>query len=445
MARTARSIYAEAAEAETKEQRKAIVDWAKRSEAEARINAAINLARSKLPVSPGELDANAWRLNVANGTLDLRAGELRPHRREDLITKLAPVVYDPHARCPMWLAFLECVTGGSAGLMRFLQLAVGYSLTGDTREQVLFLLYGTGQNGKSTFLEIVRALLGDYAQQAEFSTFLAKDRDTVRNDLADLFGARFVSAVEVEGGRRLAEALVKQVTGGDALKARFLFQEHFTFHPAFKLFLAANHKPVIRGTDYAIWRRIRLVPFTVTIEQPDLDLPDKLRAELPGILNWALEGCRAWQREGLDVPDQVREATAAYRAAMDVLGDFLADRCITDPQAYVLTSAFYRAYAAWCEGTGEKAISQKAFGLRLAERGFVATRVGKEQSRAWRGLRLLGPDERQTHPGEQTRSDAFSHEKASGAPREGENQENASDASGGSNASADYVDEELPL
>src|SRR5262249_14786881 len=207
-------------------------------------------------------------------------------------------------------------------LVAFLQRVVGYTLTGSTREQCLFLCYGRTKTGKSTFLALIGGLLGPYGKQAETSTFLYKERDEVRNDLADLAGSRYVSAVETQKGRRLAEALVKRVTGGtDTIKARFLFHEYFEFRPQFKLFLGTNHKPVIQENDDAIWERIRLVPFAVHIpkEERDLNLDAHLRAELPGILTWAVQGCRAWQAQGLAEPDEVIQATHAYQAEQDVL------------------------------------------------------------------------------------------------------------------------------
>ena len=301
-----------------------------------------------------------------------------------------PIDFDPDAECPIFLAFLERVMAGNCALIAFLQRAVGYSLTGLTGEQVLFLLYGLGANGKSTLLEILRALLGDYAQQTEFSTFLVRKQDGVRNDLARLRGARFVSAVEMEGERRLSEALVKQLTGGDTISARFLFSEFFEFLPAFKLWLAANHKPEIRGTDHAMWRRVRLIPFTVTIpdDAQDKSLPAKLRAELPGILAWAVRGCLQWQANGLDAPDEVTRATEDYRAEMDVLGDFLAERCIDESGTHVLAADLYGAYRLWSEQNGAEAISGVAFARRLTERGFTRVRVGKKQARGYGGLRL---------------------------------------------------------
>jgi putative DNA primase/helicase len=280
------------------DQRRKLLQHALRSQAEARLNAMVGLARSEsgIPIRLDSLDADPWLLNVQNGTLHLCIGELRPHRREDLMTKLAPVSYDPQASYPTWEVFLHRIFGGDAALIRFVQKAVGYSLTGSTQEQCLFMLYGTGANGKSTFLNAVNRMLGEYASHTPTETLLINRSNGVRNDLARLQGARFVTAVEAEGRRQLAEAQVKQLTGGDKITARYLYQEHFEFYATFKLWLAVNHKLTIQGTDHAIWRRIRLIPFTVTIPEPERDkgLEEKLRAELPGILRWAVEGCLAW-------------------------------------------------------------------------------------------------------------------------------------------------------
>jgi putative DNA primase/helicase len=311
-------LYAEAAAERDPDRRKALATWARRSDSEARMREMINLAASEpyVPVRPAELDSQPWRLNVEDGTIDLRTGELLPHSRRDLITKLAPVRFDPKATCPTWLAFLDRVLGHDADLVGFLQRAIGYSLTGDTGEQVLFFLYGTGANGKSTLLETLRALLGDYAQQTDFTTLLERRGDGPRNDIAALQGARFVAAIEAAEGRRLAEGLVKQLTGGDAVSVRKLYSEPFTFRPEFKLWLAANHKPVIRGTDQAIWRRIRLVPFTIAIPEGERDheLGLKLRAELPGILRWAVAGCQKLFGQALTEREyhRVKSGTVAW-------------------------------------------------------------------------------------------------------------------------------------
>jgi len=386
---TVRALAAMAEALDDEKQRAGLVKHALKTESAGRLQAMVRLGACLLGEESGAFDQRPWLLNCRNGTVDLRTGELGPHRRSDLLTKLVPVDFDPISACPRWEAFLLQVMDGSDELVTFLQRAVGYSLTGATVEQVLFLLYGTGANGKSTFTETLRALLGDYATQAEFTTFLARTSDSVRNDIARLVGARFVSASEAEGGRPLAEAVVKQMTGGDIVTARFLFKEFFEFRPDFKVWLAANHKPSVRGTDHGIWRRIRLVPFAVTIppERRDKRLLEQLRAELPGILAWAVRGCLAWQREGLGIPPEVLAATESYREEMDVLAGFLAEHCISQGGAFVETKELYAAYGTWAEGAGEKKLSKKWLAMRLAERGFTSGR-GLRGVRGWRGLRL---------------------------------------------------------
>ncbi|WP_273378247.1 phage/plasmid primase, P4 family [Symbiobacterium thermophilum] len=373
---TVRSIYEEAAREVDDQRRKALSDHARRSESEARIRAMVTLACSEsgVAVTPDDLDADPMLLNVANGTLDLRTGELRPHNRNDLITKIIPTAYKPDSECPTWLKFLHRVMNGDEDLVCFLAQAVGYSLTGSTREQCMFFLYGTGANGKSTFLETLRWLFGGYAAQAESETFLVRRSDQVRSDIARLVGTRFVAANEVEDGRRLSEVLVKQLTGSDRITARFLYRDFFEFTPTFKIWMAGNHKPIIRGTDEGIWRRLRLIPFEVTIppEERDLSLMDKLKAEAEGILAWAVDGCLTWQTFGLTVPDAVRDATASYRDEMDVLGEFIAEECRVSQSVQVLAKDLYEAWKRWCEDNGEFAGTAKRFGMKLRERGFVA-------------------------------------------------------------------------
>jgi len=379
-----------AAKLGNKKRREQVRRHALRSESFGKLRAMLELGQALLPLRYTALDRRDWLFNCDNGVIDLRDGGLRPHRSEDYLTRISRVAYDPDATCPTWEAFLLRVMGDDPELVTFLQRAAGYTLTGSTREQVLFLLYGIGANGKSTFIEIVRLLSGEYAAQAEFSTFLKQDSATVRNDIARLVGARFVAAVEAEGGRPLAEAMVKQMTGGDMVTARHLYQEYFEFRPAFKVWLAANHKPVIKGTDHGIWRRIRLIPFVVTIPEAerDPDLVEKLKLELPGVLAWAVRGCLEWQAERLGMPSSVRAATDSYRDEMDVLGGFLGDRCALEPQAMAITKQLYQAYKLWADESGERAITKKAMGLRLSERGFVPVK-GNRGARGWRGLRLL--------------------------------------------------------
>jgi putative DNA primase/helicase len=393
---THRAIYAEAAGVENDDQRQAIAKWAHLSEKSASVAATLKLAESEegIPILPEQMDADPLLFNVENGTVNLRTGQLQPHNPLDYITKLAPVMFDPEASAPTFLAFLERILP-DLDVRSFVQRAVGHSLTGDTSEQCLFFLHGVGANGKTTLLTALQAMMGDYARQAAPELLVSRGGDRHPTELADLFGARLVTSVEVDEGKRLAETLVKQMTGGDRMKARFMRADFFEWTPTHKLFLAANHHPEIRGTDYAIWRRIYLVPFTVTIPPAERDnkLPAKLAAELSGILNWAIGGCLDWQRNGLGVPPAVKDATEAYRAEQDVLADFLAEHCVIDPQAYAVAGVLYKVYIAWCEGSGMKPISSTAFGRRLTERGFRADkpRIGGKQTRIWRGLGLATP------------------------------------------------------
>lgn len=417
---TVASIYAEASEAEDIKEREQLAKHAIRSESDSKLRAMTNLAQSEpgIPVQPEDFDSDPWALNVQNGILDLRTGELRPHSREALMTKLVPVDYDPDAKCPLWLSFLDRIMGGNAALIEYLRRVVGYTLTGDTSEQCLFLLYGTGANGKSTFLETLRALLGDYAQQANFATFLHSDQDRIRNDIAALRGARYVAAVEADAGRRLAESLIKQVTGGDMVKARFLYREEFQYKPTYKIFLAANNKPTIRGQDHGIWRRIRLIPFEVTIpkDQQDKKLPQKLQEELPGILAWAVEGCRAWQQGGLQDPAEVIDATQSYREEMDVLGDFIAECCVISRTAQATTKALYAQYLKWCEENVERPLAKNPFSTRLKEKGFEQTRT--KHARMWLGIGLLDSTHADLGLEEPGTSDAWGDERENANTKE---------------------------
>jgi len=374
--------------------RQAILKHAIASERAPRIRAILELARSEegIPVRPDSLDREAWLLNLRNGTLDLTSLKLRKQRRADLLTKLAPVDYDPDAQAPRWQTFLDEIFDGDQELIRFVQRAAGYSLTGDTSAQVFFLLHGPGENGKSTLLETLAHLLGDYAQQAPPDTFLDKRYHGIPNDVARLQGARFVTAVETGETRRLDESLVKQMTGGDRITARFLRAEFFEFTPLFKVWFATNHKPTIRGTDHAIWRRIRLIPFHVTIGPEDRDdtLKQKLAQELPGILNWALQGLEDYgYGDKLDPPAAVVEATAEYRSEEDTLGAFIGERCRVDRNARAASADLYHAYTTWCAENGERLETQTRFGRALADRGYDSYSDGGRRYRV--GLELQGP------------------------------------------------------
>ncbi len=389
---TARQLYAQASTISDDVLRKSLVKYALSLESKTKMESMLFLAGKEpgMSISLSELDADDWLFNCQNGTINLRTGDVYKHRASDFITRYAPVDINPKATCPTWYNFLNRTTNGNDNLIQFLKRVVGYCLTGDTREQCLFFLYGIGANGKSTFLEAVRSMLGDYSKQADFSTFLVRQNDGIRNDLAALKGSRFVCGIEVDSGKKLAEALVKQITGQDTITARFLHREFFEFKPTFKLFLAANHKPTIKGTDYAIWRRIRLIPFTVTIpeKERDQDLPNKLRRELPGILNWAIEGCYEWQQNGLGIPDEVRAATEEYREEMDILGGFLSDHCILEPELMVKSKDLFEKYEEWCRANDEEPIKKRTFGLKLKERGLKDHRIGVRQDRGWLGIGL---------------------------------------------------------
>ena len=409
--KTVRSMYGEASRAEDEERRKAVAKHASRSEGADKIKAMLELARSEVPVAPDELDSDPWLLNASNGTVDLRTGELRGHRREDLITKLAPVEYDSTAAAPTWEAFLERVLPGEE-LRTFVRRAVGYSATGDTSEQVMLINHGAGNNGKSTFQEALSAALGDYSMRAPTEMLMAKRAGGVPNDVARLKGARFVTASETEEGRRLAESLVKDLTGQDTISARFMRAEWFDFKPSHKLWLSTNHKPEIRGTDNAIWRRIRLVPWAVAIPPAERDrkLAQKLRSELSGILAWAVEGCLDWRREGLQAPAEVRKATAGYRSEMDTLGDFLADRCFRGERLEVGKDELYKAYQMWSEDAGERTETKRKFGMLLKERGVEDGRNSERTKRIWKGIGLttLKRSVRNGHDGDDVSDEEFS-------------------------------------
>ena len=389
--RTVQDLFDEVRKAKSEDERKALGQHAVRSNSQPRIIAMVELAKAdrRIQVSPDQLDAQPMLLNLPNGTLHLDTGEFQKHDRCHYITKLAGVQFIPDAPCPRWRDFLARIFDPQEDLIRFVQRAVGYALTGSAEEEALFFLYGTGANGKTTFEVTILDLLGEYGRQADFSTFTAKSNNGApRNDLARLHGARLVCASETSRGRKFDEALIKQVTGRDRVSCRFLYGEFFEYVPQYKLFLAANHKPKIEGTEEAIWRRICLIPFRVTIPKAERDkkLGAKLLEELPGILNWALEGCLEWQRQGLNEPREVTTATRAYREEMDPIGDFLAQRCAIGAEGKVKSRDLYCAYEDFCTEKGEEPVARNRFGELLGERGFQKASIGG--ARGWAGVSL---------------------------------------------------------
>jgi len=394
----------EAVEAATKRGREAqdlgnkLLAWALKSQGTARIDAMLKQAKSEPEIAtrPGEFDRSPWLLNVRNGILDLRTGNLKPHDPGAKLTKIAGAAYDPAAKCPTWQAFLTRIFDGNQELIDFLQRAAGYTLTGDVGEQCLFFLYGTGANGKSTFTGALQDVLGDYAMKTRAETLMLNRHDAIPEEIAQLAGVRFMLAAELGEGQKLNESLIKDLTGGDKLRGRLLYQKSFEYYPIAKPWLYGNHKPIIRGTDEGIWRRPKLIPFLVTIPESERDrnLPEKLRVELPGILTWAVQGCIAWQRGGLRPPGVVIAATDEFRNEQDVLAAFLADCCIINSLATVTAGELYQAYKAWAQESGlDHPLSKIAFSRQLGERGYRVNGRQPGNGRAYyQGLGLLKDD-----------------------------------------------------
>lgn len=379
---TARGVLAEAAAEHDDTRRKALVSFARSAESAVRRAAMLRLARSEtgIPVQPAELDRDPWLLCVQNGTIDLRTGALRDHSHDDAITKLVPVEFHPAADAPTWLDFRAGIFGGCSAIDQFVQRLAGYCLTGIVRDQVLPIFWGTGANGKSTLINALLAVLGeDYSMKAVAELLMARRDNEHPTERADLHGKRLVAAVETGEGRRLAESVVKELTGGDRIRARRMREDYWEFAASHKIILATNHKPEVRGTDHAMWRRLRLVPFTVCIPEAEQDkaLPEKLHAELPGILAWAVQGCLAWQRHGLGEPAEVRTATAAYRNAQDTLGAFLAECCLRGDDLRTRPSDLLAAYHQWA---GDTRMTHRQLGPALEDRGFTRRTSG---GRAW--------------------------------------------------------------
>lgn len=387
-----KGIFLEAAQEQDSNRREALWKWAKLSESQNVMAGTLRMAQSEpgIRAFTGDFDKNSWLLNLQNGTVELRTGQLLPHTREHLITKQVPITHKPKAICPTFQAYLQRIFEGDQTMIEFIQRAVGYSLTANTREHCIFILYGTGRNGKSTLINVLNSLLGEFAKSVEPEVLTIRQRNQANTllEIADLAGARLVTAVETEDNKRLAEAKIKQMSGGDWMKGRFLYKEPFDFLPVWKLWYATNHKPTIRGTDEGIWSRIRLIPFEVFIPQKerDLDLGEKLQAELSGILNWAIEGCLKWQKEGLQPPKKVEQATAEYRAEQDIFSEFVSECCMIGPRATATAKDLYDVYCSWCDESGLPKEKQHQFGRRLAEKGFEKRKKGRIY---WKGLGIL--------------------------------------------------------
>ena len=406
---TIRSMYLDADNEQDANKRKMLIEWALKSETRRRLSDMLWIAKSLYGVGilPNDLDRDLYVLDCKDGTFDLKSGKLLPFNKDNFNTKFANVTYDTNAECPKWLGFLHLVMNGNKDLINYLQKAIGYSMTGDTSEQCWFLLYGSGLNGKSTFLNTIRMILNNYAMNTPTETFLLKYGDSIPNDVARLKGERFVTTFESSEGKRLNESVIKQMTGGDYITARYLYGEYFDYKPSYKIWFSTNHKPIITGTDYATWRRVRLIPFTVKI--PDnkciRDYHEILfNEESSGIFNWMLDGCALWQLEGLNSPKEVKTATDGYREEMDDIGNFLNEYCqvnksnlinalnrnevdkyyLNDNNIYTVKST--KLFQKWCEVTGG-GLSQKAFNRKLQERGYFTHRFSGGYE--WVGIGLL--------------------------------------------------------
>ncbi len=392
--RTVGRMYSEAAKLDG-DKRSELADHALRSESAHRRRAMVFLAQSEPGVACDHtaFDTDPWLLNCRNGTLDLRNGNLRHHHCEDYITRLAPVEFDAAARCPKWIKFLDGVFDGNRQLVQFVQRAAGYSLTGDVSEDSLFFLHGTGANGKTTLFLTLQELLGPYAIEVSPGLLLTHRYETHPTGLADLFAIRLAVSVEVGEGRRFDEERLKQITGGDRIRARRMREDFGEFPATHKIWLAANEKPKVTGQDYAIWRRIKLIPFNVKFTDPGERGPDKdlslrktlFRDERPGILTWALEGCLSWQADGLAAPAEVQNATAQYKTEEDVVQQFIEAECVVSPEAKENPTDLFKAYERWRKETGAVKLSSTTFGRRLTDKGFESgTARESGPSKRWR-------------------------------------------------------------
>jgi len=392
MLKTSRSIVRDALRERDAKKRQELALLSNKARNRTKIGNALWIAEAnrKVQADPEELDADPWMLNVENGALNLRDGKLREHRREDRFTRLAPVEFDPDAKAPLWETFLERILPDKE-VRDYLQRAAGCSLTGDTTAECMFILYGMGANGKSTFLETLRAVLGlDYAVELSTGsvTCSAYGKDLERS-LAPLPGMRFATTLELSEEQRLNEQAIKRLVSGEPVRGRFLWNESFEFTPRAKVWIATNHRPKVAGDDDGIWRRIRLVPFDQRIPEAEQDphLREKLLAELPGILAWMVRGCLAYQEDGLATPESIKKASKDYRDEEDAIGGFLDDWCDDVSGEWESTSTLHEAYKLWTRINGDgEAKSAKSLGRYLGKKGY---KPNKLSARGWDGITLM--------------------------------------------------------
>lgn len=360
------------------EAQKAFRRFIKTSRSNNKKTAIMNEIKHRLSIGTNEFDEDDMALNVQNGFIDLSNGEVYPHELNKYFSKIANFDYTDKESPDTWLDFLNEIFDYDSQTINYIQKALGYSLTGSTREQVMFILHGKGRNGKSLFVETISQILGDYTKTVRADSLMVKRSGGVNNDIAALQGARFVTSSEPNEGFRFDEGLIKQLTGGDTVTARFLYGEDFEFQPKFKLWVTTNHKPIVRGTDDGIWRRLMLIPFDVQIPEHkvDKDLKYKLLREAPAILNWMMEGAIKWQKNGLTPPPKISEASREYRNDMDVLEHFIADECTRVEGGSAPAGRLYDVYKKWADDTGEYKMNKNTFGKKMKEK-FERKRTGK--------------------------------------------------------------------
>ena len=370
--------------------------WVNKSESRPRLEAMIKLAESEKPIADNgeDWDSDPSLLGVANGVVDLRTGSLRAGKRSDKITRHIAVEFDPEAKCSTWEKFLNEIFGGDEEIINFLQRAIGYSITGETNEQVVFFLYGTGANGKSTFIEVLRSAFGDYAYNLPFSAFELKASNNIRNDIAALEGRRFVTASEANESVQLNEALIKSLTGSDSITARFLFKEFFTFEPKGKFWFALNHLPNVSDDSPGFWRRVRVIPFERQFmgENADPQLLQKLKAEAKGILAWAVRGATEWYEKRLQTPEKILSASRTYQKESDRIAEFIEERCVVGNNEHCTARALFDSYVQWAEANHEQRLTRQKFSQRMQAKGYTRTQKGHDKVWTWFGLKLRPPD-----------------------------------------------------
>jgi putative DNA primase/helicase len=391
---TAKSIYLEASQTKDTLHSQKIGDWAKNSLSSSKIVSMVKMAQPYVTISSEDLDNHPYYLNVNNGVIDLRTGELLDHSPEFYLTKGIGVNFNPEATCPKWLEFLDLIFPEEEELHRFIQKAVGYSLTGSTDEQCLFFLFGEGENGKSSFVETLGKLLGEYTQKTDIETLLGSRRGGVTPHLDKFFKTRFVFTSETEEGEKFNERLIKDLTGGDTIVVNPKYKEVYTFNPTHKLWIFGNHKLEVKDMSYAFWRRMRLIPFEIKIpkdkQRKMSEVLADFESEFEGVLNWAIKGCILWQKEGLTPPEKVRMATDEYKVEQDLFSQFLEEECELSPDYRIKKDDLLAAYNEYLWRNGEKnKVSKKYLANRLAEKGI---KIGGDGKRFYIGVRKYLPN-----------------------------------------------------